>query len=1695
MNEKKKFISLLIITVMLLAFMPQTALAASHNMSDGQTLNLSTGKLTQTSDGTLVTTYTVNAGDTVTVAAGATAAITGSKNVQISCGAGVTLTLDSVTSNVSETNHACALGFTGSGNSLILTGTNTLSSGWGEPGVRVEEGTSLTISGSGSLDATGGSSLGSGIGAGGGVSLGTITINSGTITAKGITGIGSSHISGGTININGGNITASSSATGAGIGGGYQSYVVAINISGGTINATGGSNAAGIGGGQEATSGNITISGGTVTATGGYKAAGIGTGPLQPLYHRNYIKITGGIVRAIGGKYASGIGCGPSGEVEGSISISGGYVYAEHGDDTNMTSTVYDIGDGPAAHTYEINDMTVSGTAAVFLANNSSQLTSSSHTHYAISSASGGYVYGVEYPADWSAPFGAFLRTSTITYDTNGGSGTAPDAVTQQIGTTTTISDGSGITGTVYEWNTDVNGIGTVYAPGALYTFGNDDLLLYAILSEAPTGISLSGTAETILDNESVTLIATVTPDGANSYVTWTSSDTDVATVDEDGVVSGVAPGCAMITATTTKGQTATCKVTVDPSSDGTYDIGKYGSDSVITLQSGLAVTLTNTGDTTFTNMQIDCGAGVALTLDGVKIDDGDNIDTCALSFTGIGNTLQVIGDSTLTSGSNEPGIRVEDSTALEIDGSAYLYATGGSGSAGIGSGAGSSAGTINLTGGIIAAAYGAGATYDINGTVTISGAASVMLRNDATTATTASHTHYDITDTSEGSLYGVVYPSGWATPFGAYLRLFTLTYDTNDGTGEAPESVAQSGSTAITVADGSGITHNQYDNGGWNTADDGSGSTYASGDTLTIKSDTTLYVKWEYAAVSSVTFTNTEETMLDNETLQLTATVSPENATYPELTWVSSKTSVATVDQNGLVTPVRPGCTTITATAEGKSATCKVTVNPSQDGTYNISYYGDGSIITMQSGLDVALTNTSGATWHDMQIVCGEGVALELNNVKISNYGYTHSCPVAFTGSSNTLTWAGSSYIKGGIYEPGIRVEHGTELEINGTGSADVIGGDNSAGIGGGDGSSGGTITINSGTTKTTGGYRAAGIGGGRNGDGGTITINGGSVTARGAQHGASIGGGENGDGGTIKITGGTVTSGIKTYSSEEAGIGGGYYGNGGNIEISGGNVTVWGGGYAPGIGGGRNGDGGTIKITGGTVSVTSGSYGDYDIGPGKNGSGGSLKISGTAAVFLKNDTCITPVTSHTHYEITDISDGSLYGVSYPSGWTATFGAYLYPCTLSYSANGGINTVPDAVTLHAGLTTTISDGSGITKDTYTNGGWNTADDGSGKAYGTGDTFTFEEDTTLYIDWNEIRVTDLSLSSNTHTLERGDILTLMAMVSPDDATYPEVTWTSSDTDIATVDSTGKVTAVDSGTATITATADGKSAACEITVEVSVTGVTLSSHAEDMDRGDTLTLTATVSPDDTTKPEVAWTSSDTLVATVSSGGFVTAIGEGTAIITAAADGKSDTCTVTVENRVTSVTLSSSSENMDRGDTLTLTATVSPDDSTYPEVTWSSSDASVATVDSNGQVTAVNEGTATITATADRISDTCAITVENRVKSVTISSRSENMDRGDTLTLTAAVSPSDATHKAVTWTSSDTSVATVDGTGKVTAISGGSATITATADGKMATCVVTVKAVNSGDDDDADDDERYDTDNNTYGNGNTDSNRQR
>ena len=149
-------------------------------------------------------------------------------------------------------------------------------------------------------------------------------------------------------------------------------------------------------------------------------------------------------------------------------------------------------------------------------------------------------------------------------------------------------------------------------------------------------------------------------------------------------------------------------------------------------------------------------------------------------------------------------------------------------------------------------------------------------------------------------------------------------------------------------------------------------------------------------------------------------------------------------------------------------------------------------------------------------------------------------------------------------------------------------------------------------------------------------------------------------------------------------------------------------------------------------------------------------------------------------------------------------------------------------------------------------------------------------------------------------------------------------------------------------------------------------------------------------------------------------------------------------------VTGVSLDKESLVLGKGDSDTLTATIHPENATDKSVTWSSSDHNVVSVDINGNVTAINEGQATITVTTNDggFTDICQVTVSQKIQVIGVllnkSSLELNVDNVETLT--ATVFPKDATDKSVTWSSSDSSVATVDNNGKVTAVSEGSAKIT-------------------------------------------------
>ena len=244
----------------------------------------------------------------------------------------------------------------------------------------------------------------------------------------------------------------------------------------------------------------------------------------------------------------------------------------------------------------------------------------------------------------------------------------------------------------------------------------------------------------------------------------------------------------------------------------------------------------------------------------------------------------------------------------------------------------------------------------------------------------------------------------------------------------------------------------------------------------------------------------------------------------------------------------------------------------------------------------------------------------------------------------------------------------------------------------------------------------------------------------------------------------------------------------------------------------------------------------------------------------------------------------------------------------------------------------------------------------------------------------EVAVTDVTLSQTTLSLTIGSSASLTAKVSPDNATNKTVTWSSSKSSVATV-SNGTVKAVAEGTATIMAKAGGKSATCLVTVtakEVAVTGITLSPTTLTIEAGKTRKLTATVTPSNATNATVTWSSSKTSVATVNDG-TVTAVAEGEATITATAGGKSAKCTVTV---VDSYQIFLPSElALEVGQTYKFDPTVYP---TGTKVTWTTSNKSVATVDSDGTLTAVAEGTATITGTIPTATGTksanCVVTVQ-------------------------------------------------------------------------------------------------------------------
>lgn len=335
------------------------------------------------------------------------------------------------------------------------------------------------------------------------------------------------------------------------------------------------------------------------------------------------------------------------------------------------------------------------------------------------------------------------------------------------------------------------------------------------------------------------------------------------------------------------------------------------------------------------------------------------------------------------------------------------------------------------------------------------------------------------------------------------------------------------------------------------------------------------------------------------------------------------------------------------------------------------------------------------------------------------------------------------------------------------------------------------------------------------------------------------------------------------------------------------------------------------------------------------------------------------------------------------------------------------------------------------------------------------------------------------------TMYVGKTYQLKVTRTPEDSSE-KLTYQSSNKKVVTVSSSGKLTAKGKGTATITVTgADSKiKVKVKITVkEIAVTKVKITTASKSIYVGAKLQLKAKVTPSDATKKTVTWKSSDTSVATVNKSGKVTAKKAGKCTITATAGGKKATYQLTVKViPVSSVTLNRSSLSMTEGNKATLTATVKPSNAGNKKVTYKSSNTSVATVDSKGNVTAKSAGKAVITATAGGKKDTCSVTVTAKavvtptptttpkptttptptaveIKSITLES-SVRLTVGDTKKLSISVSPSNADASGLKWKSSDSSIVSVSN-GTITGEKEGYATIVVEApNGAVGMCTVTV-----------------------------------
>ena len=317
-------------------------------------------------------------------------------------------------------------------------------------------------------------------------------------------------------------------------------------------------------------------------------------------------------------------------------------------------------------------------------------------------------------------------------------------------------------------------------------------------------------------------------------------------------------------------------------------------------------------------------------------------------------------------------------------------------------------------------------------------------------------------------------------------------------------------------------------------------------------------------------------------------------------------------------------------------------------------------------------------------------------------------------------------------------------------------------------------------------------------------------------------------------------------------------------------------------------------------------------------------------------------------------------------------------------------------------------------------------------------------------DMDVERMIGLSFATPIITLNKGESITNAVVIAPENADINSVVWNSSDTSIATVEN-GLVTGISSGTTTITAfSEDDNTIKAQYTVNVVIplSGIIVPGETTLIEKGQSKQLLYYKYPADTTVDDITFASSDPDIVEVDEDGVITAKASGVAEIQISSGDVSATVDVDVFNLLDGISLDVKTAQVKARESLQLNVIYEPEDTTFRDVSWTSSKESVATVDENGIVTAHGKGLTTITATAGKYTAKCTIMCPDIPISEVIIPDSVEIKYGETYNTEIEILPTTTTDDTpVTWASSDDSIFTVSNDGEITPTGIGSATLTA------------------------------------------------